>query len=124
MLRFALLMFGRPPLCSGRPLSYGEISMRRRKGCVARITSILVVVLASGGAIGLAAAPAQAAACFGANPTITGTPGNDTLLGSSSNDVIDGGGGNDLIVGNGGNDKLCGGDGDDTIEGYNGDDTI
>jgi hypothetical protein len=69
-----------------------------------------------------------AAPCFGADPTIVGTPGNDNfpnfLRGTPGNDVIDGLSGNDVIGGEGGDDKICGRSGEDRIVGGDGDDEI
>jgi Ca2+-binding RTX toxin-like protein len=62
--------------------------------------------------------------CFGAVPTIVGTPGNDTITGTNGDDVIVGLGGNDIIDGGAGNDKICGGDGNDHLYGGLGNDSL
>ena len=62
--------------------------------------------------------------CFGAAPTIVGTPGDDVITGTSGNDVIDAGAGNDTITGLSGADRICGGDGRDTIDAGSGRDPV
>lgn len=66
--------------------------------------------------------PAQAATCFGANLTMSGTPGNDTIVGTSRADVIATGEGNDVIEGRDGNDRMCAGPGSDALKGQAGGD--
>ena len=73
----------------------------------------------------LAAAPSGAATgCFGAAPTITGSPGDDVISGTLGPDVIVGRGGSDRISGMGGADRICAGLGDDVISGNAGADKV
>jgi Ca2+-binding RTX toxin-like protein len=69
-------------------------------------------------------ASAQAVTCFGAAPTILGTPGDDQIVGTEGDDVIVGLGGVDFIESLGGNDKVCGGDDPDVITPGAGDDEV
>ena len=77
-----------------------------------------------------AASPTSGAAqgaleqCYGALPTILGTPRADILRGTPGDDVIAGLGGDDLVIGDSGEDILCGGSGADILQGGPGDDGI
>jgi RTX calcium-binding nonapeptide repeat (4 copies) len=77
--------------------------------------------------------PPPTSGCFGARPTISGTPGDDVITGTPGPDVIFAGagndtvnalGGDDLVCGGPGNDKLTGGDGNDALDGGDGNDQL
>ena len=90
-----------------------------------RSSRILSALLVMAAALVLAAAPGTAApACFGAAPSIIGSPGDDVLTGTAGDDVIIGRGGNDRIYGRGGADRICAGPGDDVVSGDSGADSV
>ncbi|MBI4261035.1 MAG: calcium-binding protein, partial [Actinobacteria bacterium] len=66
---------------------------RSRIRKLAAASAVAVVALLSWGG----PAGGAGALCFGAAPTITGTPGDDALVGTPGDDVIVGLGGDDSI---------------------------
>ena len=87
----------------------------------------LALLLTGAGAVADATGPhpgRSPGGCFGAEPTIVGTPGTDQLTGTPGSDVIAGRGGGDLIQGQGGRDLICAGRGDDVVNGSTGNDKL
>ena len=94
-----------------------------------RLAKAGIAVIATGLGFVTAAPGASAAeTCYGAAPTITGTPGNDSgggaINGTAGNDVILALGGDDEVNGNGGNDIVCAGPGEDVVVTTAGDDKV
>src|SRR5215210_2904651 len=97
-----------------------RITQKGRAPRVAGAALALTIAL-----VGLTAvSSAQAATCFGAEATISGTSGADRIVGTNRRDVIQTAGGRDVIYGRGGNDWICSGSEPDRVKGGPGNDRI